>query len=378
MMLVKPFAFREVAAHELPGRLRAEGHRVGIVTSSPRWYAETLMKQFSITADVLIAYHDTRAKKPDPEPIAAALNALSALATDAYHVGDAVIDHEASYHAGVTSIGAGWGVKDFAVLSSSAPDLLLMKPSSLLKVASLPRRGYYAEATSDGIEPKFHMGSTLFCGGEPVRYALGRYFTTSDPRHATSKLTRNILSLKGDDSRAKPLGVALGEFVQRLPWKPDYIAPVPSKPGQMRQRFEAVLHVAASYFEDTGLALDGLTCNKTIEGYKQMGAAERARANEDAYSSKYSWTGENVLVLDDVHTTGETADACARALMNRGAAEVRIVVFGKDQQVYARKQCPKCGRSMKVKTRGRDGVQFWGCSGWRSDDPECCNYTESI
>ncbi|MGH8614221.1 MAG: hypothetical protein ACREYF_19885 [Gammaproteobacteria bacterium] len=37
---VKPFAFSSVSAHDLPAELRALGLKVGVVTSSPRHYAE--------------------------------------------------------------------------------------------------------------------------------------------------------------------------------------------------------------------------------------------------------------------------------------------------------------------------------------------------
>lgn len=41
--------------HEIPGRLRATGFRIGIVTSSPRSYAESLIRTFAIQSDVLVA-----------------------------------------------------------------------------------------------------------------------------------------------------------------------------------------------------------------------------------------------------------------------------------------------------------------------------------
>ncbi len=44
-------------------------YKVGIVTSSPRTYAERIIDYYSLNIPVLSAYHDTKNHKPHPEPI---------------------------------------------------------------------------------------------------------------------------------------------------------------------------------------------------------------------------------------------------------------------------------------------------------------------
>ena len=115
---VRPFATGTPMPHEVPGAVREQGHRVAVVTSSPRWYAEKLIQLFGIEADVVVGYGDTELHKPNPEPLLKAMELLGVSADSAYAVGDAPIDVEASYLAGVRSIGAGWGVRNFDELSS--------------------------------------------------------------------------------------------------------------------------------------------------------------------------------------------------------------------------------------------------------------------
>jgi len=372
--LVKAFTRSPVRAHELPGKLKELGHGVAIVTSSPGWYAKHILEAFSITYDVLVGYEDTEHHKPDPEPLQAALDALGASASDAYHVGDAAIDVEASYHAGVTSIGAGWGMRTFEAICSTAPDILFLKPSSLLKL-ELDRRGYFAELLAAGVQPKAHAGATLPCGGSPIRYALGRYFVREDPRHAVSSLSNRLLEFKNSDGPADAFARALGSFLERLDWTPDYVVPVPPKPSQNRHRFEVLLGRAEDFItEEAVVYLDGLSCLKEIEGYKSMGAFERAAAVRGAFASKYTWNKGLVLLLDDVLTTGETVSECARVLLADDAAEVRVVALGKDQQVFMRKFCAACERPMRVRIEKATGEKFWGCSGF----PDYCRHTESM
>ena len=370
---VRPFAIGTPRPHEVPGRLREQGHRVAVVTSSPKWYAERLIDRFGIETEVVVASGDTELHKPHPEPLLKALELLGESADNTYGVGDTPIDVEASYHAGVLSIGAGWGVGNFEELSSSAPDVLLRMPDYLCRFNELRQRGYFAEAICEGVEHKTHRGAFLPCGEAPRRYALGRYFMRGDPRCADSRLAASILKLKQEDGPASLFGRALASFVGELGWRADYIVPVPPKPGQERNRFEAVLADAAeSLPSDSKVVIDGLKWVREVKNYKELGARERIAAIRGAFESVYQWGGRTVLLVDDVLTTAGTMAECARALIADKASEVRGVAFGRDQKAFVMKQCAKCGRRMRMRTNHTTGANFWGCSGY----PEYCKHTE--
>jgi predicted amidophosphoribosyltransferase len=186
-------------------------------------------------------------------------------------------------------------------------------------------------------------------------------------------LSQAILRLKNSDEPAAILGPALGQCIGILDWTPDFVVGVPPKPSQSRNRFEALLTEAAkSFAHDIELALDGLRCTKDVESYKAKGPHERREAIEGAFESTRQWRGSKILLVDDVITTGATTDECMDTLRSSGASEVRVMALGKDQRSYVWKDCPVCGRRMKVRTNRQTGEKFWGCSGY----PDYCENTE--
>src|SRR3546814_11645860 len=93
---------------------------------------------------------------------------------------------------------------------------------------------YIGERFMSGKNAHLHRGTILGCSSDV--YALGRYFTTVDPRHRKAPLTSAVLKLKNDDTPAPVLGQAVGYAVGQLPKKPRNIVPVPPTPSQQRNR----------------------------------------------------------------------------------------------------------------------------------------------
>ena len=61
-----------------------------------------------------------------------------------------------------------------------------------------------------------------------------------------------------------------------------------------------------------------------------VASIEERRTNvADAFKALHSFQGENVLLIDDVCTTGATLEACALALREGGASSVWGLTFAK-------------------------------------------------
>jgi pyrophosphatase PpaX len=111
-------------------RLKAEGRRLGIVTSKRRRTAQLALDRLGIEPffDTIITSDEPVAHKPSPEPVLLALERLGAEPGDAVYVGDSPFDVASAKAAGVYSIAVLWGgmheVEDADTVVATTEELL--------------------------------------------------------------------------------------------------------------------------------------------------------------------------------------------------------------------------------------------------------------
>lgn len=107
-------------------RVRELGLKTGIVTSKRRFMAEKALSLLSIgqLIDTMVALEDCCAHKPDPLPVATALQRLDMLPDEALFVGDSWYDMNSGRSAGVTTVGVTWGMADRPSLARCNPDFI--------------------------------------------------------------------------------------------------------------------------------------------------------------------------------------------------------------------------------------------------------------
>jgi ComF family protein len=118
----------------------------------------------------------------------------------------------------------------------------------------------------------------------------------------------------------------------------DAVAPVPLHPMRLlRRRHNQAAEIARPLCALTGLAYlpDALVRTKPTDsqGGKSGGGRRRnvAGAFDVPDARRAQVTGRRILLVDDVMTTGATAEGCARALKAAGAAHVAVAVVARVQ-----------------------------------------------
>jgi HAD superfamily hydrolase (TIGR01549 family) len=356
---------------QLPARLSSQGVTVGVVTSSPRFYAEVLLDRFGIAADVLITGSDSYAPKPDPASLIAACAELRTAASGAIYVGDQIADFQAAAAAGMQSIGGFWSAANGRYPSEWLhhwPDVVVSVPNSLIDDRPLSRLGPIAEVIIEGRQPKLHAGSVIAAG--QGTYALGRYFTRSDPRCESHGLSRAIVANKDTHVNSAELSDALVRFATAMHLEAAIVTSVPGG-GEAFDRFGPHRARLAQSLGGEDRA-DLLSQARPVPGYKHLrGGAARDTANNERFAATTRINGDAVVLLDDVYTSGSTIRACRAALSGSGASSVVTVVFAAAQESLPTK-CPRCHAGiLQYKERKSDGRPFWACSRW-------CGYIRDV
>jgi ComF family protein len=108
------------------------------------------------------------------------------------------------------------------------------------------------------------------------------------------------------------------------------LVPVPLHPARRRRRgFDQAARLAEALAERTGLPV-AACLRRAGEATRQLGAGrqERQAANRIEVRA-VAPAPARALLVDDVHTTGATLDACARALRASGARHVAAITYAR-------------------------------------------------
>lgn len=131
---------------------------------------------------------------------------------------------------------------------------------------------------------------------------------------------------------AKWIGRAAAPLIEQA----DVIVPVPLHPLRLlKRRFNQAAEIARPLARQTGLDYlpDSLRRIHPTASQGGRSALARRRNVAKAFAVPASHVerikGQRILLVDDVFTTGATAEACARSLLKAGAASVHLAVIAR-------------------------------------------------
>ena len=116
----------------------------------------------------------------------------------------------------------------------------------------------------------------------------------------------------------------------------DALVPVPLHWRRLwARRFNQSAHLAKAISSGSGVPLAENALRRVKPTAQQVGLsqAERATNVQGAFrvppDGKAEVAGRNLILIDDVLTSGATVDACARSLLRAGAKRVDVLVFAR-------------------------------------------------
>ena len=167
-------------------------------------------------------------------------------------------------------------------------------------------------------------GACLECAGRDFAFAgataLGKY---------EGRLRDFVLALKVRGSRylADEFGRRLAARVER---KFDLVVPVPMSRWKLLFRgYNAAALVAERMARHAGLPFSSRALKKIRKTKPQAELEREERLTNPQGAYRASGVRGVVLLVDDVLTTGATANACTEALRAAGAAEVHVAVVAR-------------------------------------------------
>jgi ComF family protein len=143
-----------------------------------------------------------------------------------------------------------------------------------------------------------------------------------------------ILALKYRRARALGRGLGLLVAAAMTPSRAtiDALVPVPLHPSRWRERgYNQALEIATPIGRRFGVPVlvRGIRRIRATPEQAALGAADRASNLAGAFRIDRALAGRRVCIVDDVITTGATANALACALLDAGAAGVMAVAVAR-------------------------------------------------
>lgn len=365
---------RHIYSQGLLKRIRAENPtlKLGVFTRSPRSYAEFVLNWAypECSWDIIVAFEDVESTKPYGDGIRIALNELDiTYLNHAMMVGDSHLDIRAAYNCGCIAVLStkGWPqqrTRDHWRALKLIPDAIIEEPEKLLDILSnplgaLPELERRLDEDKSTIKRKRfdkmnHFLPNNFSNNEhfPI-YLCGRSFSKYESlseRRKWHELTESIENHKDADIFPNEWIYAIREFIlgHFLRLGPVvckdlkiHVTVIPHRPGR-KARLEKLLNQLQRSLHDNPFNYGIIQTTPDLLAYKSgvksqhknfLNANERfnnVRDNLFVKRPELITKETQILVIDDVCTTGASLIYAAKYLKTAGATYVACLALAKN------------------------------------------------
>ena len=167
--------------------------------------------------------------------------------------------------------------------------------------------------------PKFHRLRSWSAFESPVKEALHR------------------LKYRRDLGLGEAIAHHMLDFVVGLDWQVEEIVPIPLGKQRLKQRgYNQVAMIAFPMALMLGISYHPEALIRVRETKTQVGlsASQRSENMRNAFRADASINGKQVLLVDDVATTGATLSSAAEALYQAGARRVDAVTVARALPIH--------------------------------------------
>lgn len=168
-----------------------------------------------------------------------------------------------------------------------------------------------------GLPPKFARGFSPFAYEGLIAGMLNRF--KNGERHLAFFFAEAMFALLSAQSEKGEVPVSCASLC---------VCSVPGSAERRRARgYDQAAELAKAFCRLSGAEYfpDALALVREPLPQKSLSAAERRKNTEGVYRASGRQAGGTVLLIDDLMTTGATADACTAALLKSGAERVYVL-----------------------------------------------------
>ena len=207
----------------------------------------------------------------------------------------------------------------------------------------------------------------------------GRYFNTKDPRSSTHQLSKRILKSKDNQLNNTHLFVSIYIELLNLIKEADSIARIPPRKGKP-DRFYKIINSISKTIDIR--ILNCLKCVKDYPSQKLFSSIDRTSNVKGAFVTDGSVKGRNIVLLDDIVSSGATFRECATELYKNNAEKVTLITLGVNQfhsswrfKYHKKILCKECDGHMVLRFNSKktNKPAFFGCSNYYSKNK--CKFT---